>query len=80
MVPMDRIRNKEKEIQSAISTYEENKDITILNLYKYYCNYSKNIEFPYIVSKKYFEKYIIETIPEDYIFNDYICSEYWDIV
>ena len=72
--------NKEKEIDKAINAYNKNKDITILNLYKHYCNYSKNIGFPYIVTKKYFEKYIIETIPEQYIFNDYICSEYWDIV
>ena len=72
--------NKPKEIQEAVNSYKENKNISILDLYKYYCSYSKNKDFNYIVTKQYFEKYLREIIPENYLFNEYICSEYWDIV
>ena len=72
--------NKRKEIEEAIYSYSKNSDISILELYKYYCSFSKSKNFQYIVTKQYFEKYIREIIPDYYLFNEYICSEYWDIV
>ena len=72
--------NKSKEIEQAISSYNKNTDISILDLYKYYCSYSKEKGCEYIVTKQYFEKHISEIIPEYYCLNDYICSEYWDVI
>jgi len=54
--------NKCKEISEAISSYNKNTDISILELYKYYCSYSNTKGFEYIVTKQYFEKYIRENL------------------
>tara|TARA_B110000008_G_scaffold251524_1_gene265509 strand:- start:2652 stop:4160 length:1509 start_codon:yes stop_codon:yes gene_type:complete len=51
-------------------------NIKMKDAYCFYCNYSKNNKL--IVSKKYFEKYINNIIPEEFIENNYIKLEFWN--
>jgi len=71
--------DKNNDMREAI-TNKFNIDITcnikIVDAYKCYCNYAKNNRL--IVSKKYFEKYINNIIPEQFIENNYIKLEFWN--
>ena len=71
--------DKNNDMREAIMN-KFNIDITtnikVFDAYCYYCNYAKNNKL--IVSKKYFEKYINNIIPEQFIENNYIKIEFWN--
>lgn len=71
--------DKNNDMREAI-TNKFNIDITtnikIVDAYKCYCEYAKNNKL--IVSKKYFEKYINNIIPEEFIENNYIKIQFWN--
>jgi len=72
--------DKQKCINDALKEYNKNNTISIINLYKYYCSYANTNRHISIVSKHYFQKYIFDTVPECYIYNDNILEEYWDMI
>lgn len=72
---------QKQDIQSALDQFNEDNNInsittpiSIYKSYQYYCNYSKNNQ--YIVSKRYFEKYLKYHIPEN-IKDGHITPTYW---
>ena len=69
--------DKKQQIENALDNYNSKSSISLLELYKFYCTYSQSQNYKYIVNKQYFEKYIYCIIPEKYIINDTIISDYW---
>lgn len=53
------------------------KNLTFLEAYLSYCSYCDSSNKLNIVSKKYFEKYIGNIIPQQYIKNKVILKDYW---
>ena len=64
--------NKPDIIQNNNNTY-----ISIYEIYILYCKYSNNNNKILTVSKKYFEKYIVKLIPNEFIWNNNIMLTYW---
>ena len=54
------------------------KDITIYDSYVLFCKYINNKGKLLTVSKKYYFKYISKVIPEQYIKDSCISTEYWN--
>ena len=74
--------DQNKDIRVALDKFNEENNInsitipiSIYNSYQYYCNYYKTNQ--YIVSKRYFEKYLKYHIPEN-IKNGHITPTYWN--
>ena len=55
-----------------------NNYVSIYDAYILYCKYSNNNNKILTVSKKYFEKYIIKLIPNEFIWNNNILLSYWN--
>ena len=55
-----------------------NNYISIYDAYILYCKYSNNNNKILTVSKKYFEKYIIKLIPNEFLWNNNILLKYWN--
>lgn len=79
--------NKQQEILEAFenkfnkdSLFQNNKMnyISIYDTYVLYCKYSNNNTKILTVSKKYFEKYIHNLIPSEFIKNKNILLNYWN--
>ena len=79
--------NKQQEILEAfenkfnkmeISQSVTNNYISIYDTYILYCKYSNNNNKILTVSKKYFEKYIIKLIPDEFISSNNILLTYWN--
>ncbi len=65
--------NKTEIVQGTLNNY-----ITIFDTYILYCKYSNNNNKILTVSKKYFEKYVIKLIPDEFITNNNILLTYWN--
>jgi dihydrolipoamide dehydrogenase len=52
-----------------------NDTITIFQLYKLYIQYNDKLN--YVVSKKYFNAFILEYIPDDYLDGNNISTKFW---
>lgn len=65
--------NKTEIVQGTLNNY-----ITIFDTYILYCKYSNNNNKILTVSKKYFEKYVIKLIPDEFIINNNILLTYWN--
>ena len=65
--------NKPEIIENNTNNY-----ISIYDSYILYCKYSNNNNKILTVSKKYFEKYIIKLIPNEFIWNNTILLSYWN--
>ena len=52
-----------------------NDTITIFQLYKLYIQYNDKLN--YVVSKKYFNTFILEYIPDDYLDGNNISTKFW---
>ena len=79
--------NKQQEILESLenkfnktNVINNNTDnyLSIYDAYILYCKYSNNNNKILTVSKKYFEKYIIKLIPNDFICNNNILISYWN--
>jgi len=78
--------NKQQEILESLENKFNKPDIfqnnpnnyiSIYEIYILYCKYSNNNNKILTVSKKYFEKYILKLIPNDFIWNNNILLTYW---
>tara|TARA_B100000424_G_scaffold246711_1_gene218599 strand:+ start:823 stop:2346 length:1524 start_codon:yes stop_codon:yes gene_type:complete len=72
--------DKKKDIKESLDKHflkDINKDLTFLEAYLSYCSYCDKSKKLNIVSKKYFEKYIGNIIPDMYIQNKIILSHFW---
>ena len=79
--------NKQQEIleslenkfnKTNIINNNTNNYLSIYDAYILYCKYSNNNNKILTVSKKYFEKYIVKLIPNDFICNNNILLSYWN--
>ena len=79
--------NKQQEILESLENKFNKPDIfqnntnnyvSIYEIYILYCKYSNNNNKILTVSKKYFEKYILKLIPNDFIWNNNILLTYWN--
>ena len=64
--------------KSDIIEKNTNHYLSIYDTYILYCKYSNNNNKILTVSKKYFEKYIIKLIPNEFIWNNNILLTYWN--
>ena len=72
--------NKKQDIKESLKNKflkNINKEQSFLEAYLSYCSYCDKTKKLNIVSKKYFEKYIVYIIPPKYINNKIISKEYW---
>ena len=72
--------NKKQDIKESLKNKflkNINKEQSFLEAYLSYCSYCDKTKKLNIVSKKYFEKYIVYIIPPKYINNKVISKEYW---
>jgi hypothetical protein len=78
----DTLRLKYYSEYNIVSNYErisspiEGRNISIYDAYNYYCKFFSTINGKLIVSKSYFEKYIIEILCEYIIDSKYISSDW----
>lgn len=72
---------KEDDVIDFINNIKINKkisdEISLFDLYKLYCEFSKSNNKDIIVSKKFFEKNILKLIPSIYIQNNIILTPFW---
>ena len=72
---LESFENKFNKPDSVLS--KTNNYISIYDAYILYCKYSNNNNKILTVSKKYFEKYIIKLIPNEFLWNNNILIKYW---
>jgi len=73
--------NKQEDIRESIDAKFDkdiNENISLVQAYLSYVSYSDKHQKINCCSKKYFEKYIKNIIPSDYIKNKSILKKYWD--
>lgn len=67
-----------KILKKQYKNNHESLPLTLQIAYRTYCKLAKDNNYKYIVSKHYFEKYLLENIPAEYIDNDgFISNEWW---
>ena len=80
--------NKKEEIKNALDIFRQQSnttrspspDISIYELYEYYCKRQKHLSLhKWIVNKQYFEKYVAELLNE-YLVDEQFISNEWFIL
>jgi hypothetical protein len=75
--------NKQEDMREAIKSKfdkEITENMSLVQAYLSYVSYSDKHEKINCCSKKYFEKYIKNIIPEEYLKNKSIFKEYWETI